>query len=135
MGATAFVAASENMAEEINAVLGGPPDVVFECVGARGQLAQAINLVRARGTVVLLGNCMVPDTIVPAQAMFKQVRIQGSMVYSLAEFEEVADVLAAGRVDPSAMVTETIGYAALPETFEALRRPSFQCKVLIDPRA
>ena len=135
MGATAFVAASESMADEIIAVLGGPPDVVFECVGVPGQLAKAINIVRPRGTVVLLGNCMVPDTIVPAQAMFKQVRIQGSMVYSLAEFEEVADVLASGRVDPSVMVTETIGYAALPETFEALRKPGLQCKVLIDPRA
>jgi (R,R)-butanediol dehydrogenase/meso-butanediol dehydrogenase/diacetyl reductase len=135
MGATAFVTAGEGMAEEITSVLGGPPDVVFECVGVPGQLAQAINLVRARGTVVLLGNCMVPDTIVPAQAMFKQVRIQGSMVYSLAEFEEVADVLSSGRADPTAMVTATVGYAALPETFEALRKPTSHCKVLIDPRA
>lgn len=135
MRATGFVAAGEGMAEEINAVLGGPPDVVFECVGVPGQLAQAINLVRARGTVVLLGNCMVPDTIVPAQAMFKQVRVQGSMVYTLTEFEEVAEVLASGRVDPFAMVTGTVGYADLPETFEALRKPTAHCKVLIDPRA
>lgn len=135
MGATAFVAVSDTMAEEVNTVLGGPPDVVFECVGVPGQLAHAINLVRPRGTVVLLGNCMVPDTIVPAQAMSKQVRIQGSMVYSRTEFEEVADVLDAGRADPRAMITETIGYAALPETFEALRKPTLQCKVLIDPRA
>jgi (R,R)-butanediol dehydrogenase/meso-butanediol dehydrogenase/diacetyl reductase len=57
------------------------------------------------------------------------------MVYSLKEFETVADVLDSGRVDPRVMVTDTIGYAALPETFEALRKPTTQCKVLIDPRA
>jgi 2-desacetyl-2-hydroxyethyl bacteriochlorophyllide A dehydrogenase len=135
MGATAFVTSGESIVADVNTALGGPPDVVFECVGVPGQLAQAIDLVRARGTVVLLGNCMVPDTIFPAQAMFKQVRIQGSMVYSLKEFETVADVLDSGRVDPRAMVTDTIGYAALPETFEALRKPTTQCKVLIDPRA
>ena len=90
-------------------------------------------LVRPRGTVMLLGNCMVPDTIVPALAMTKQVRIQGSMVYSVGEFETVADVLDAGRVDPRAMVTDTIGYAELPETFEALRHPTTQCKVLLKP--
>jgi (R,R)-butanediol dehydrogenase/meso-butanediol dehydrogenase/diacetyl reductase len=133
MGATAFVQASDNLAEQVNAALGGPPDVVFECVGVPGQLMQAASLVRPRGTVVLLGNCMVPDTLVPALAMSKQVRIQGSMVYSLAEFETVADVLDGGHVDPRAMVTDTIGYAQLPETFEALRRPTGQCKVLLRP--
>ena len=66
--------------------------------------------------------------------MFKQVRIQGSMVYTLTEFEEVAEVLASGRVDPFAMVTGTVGYAELPQTFEALRRPTAHCKVLVDPR-
>ena len=135
MGATAFVQSGEKLAEDVSAVLGGPPDVVFECVGVPGQLAQAINLVRARGTVVLLGNCMLPDTLVPAQAMFKQVRIQGSMVYSLKEFETVADVLDSGRVDPRVMITDTIGYSQLPEAFEALRKPTTQCKVMVDPRA
>ena len=135
MGAAAFVTAGEDISAEVDAALGGAPEVVFECVGVPGQLGQAINLVRARGTVVLLGNCMAPDAIVPAQAMFKQVRIQGSMVYSLKEFETVADVLDSGGVDPRVMVTDTIGYAALPEMFEALRKPTTQCKVMIDPRA
>lgn len=135
MGASAFVASGENLGAEVNAALGGAPDVVFECVGMPGQLAQAINLVRPRGTVVLLGNCMVPDTLVPALAMFKQVRIQGSMVYSLKEFETVAGVLDSGRVDPRVMVTHTIGYGQLPQEFEALRRPTTQCKVMVDPRA
>jgi threonine dehydrogenase-like Zn-dependent dehydrogenase len=135
MGASAFVQTSEQLQVDVNAALGGPPDVVFECVGVTGQLAQATHLVRPRGTVVLLGNCMVPDTIVPALAMMKQVRIQGSMVYSVGEFETVADVLNAGRVDPRVMVTDTIGYAELPETFEALRRPTTQCKVLLNPHA
>ena len=133
MGATAFVQSSDQLAIDVNTALGGPPDVVFECVGVPGQLAQAINLVRPRGTVVLLGNCMVPDTVVPALAMMKQVRIQGSMVYNVAEFQTVADVLASGRVEPRTMVTDTVGYAELPEVFEALRRPTSQCKVLVKP--
>ena len=80
MGATAFVQTSDELMTDVNAALGGLPDVVFECIGVPGQLAQAINLVRPRGTVIVLGNCMLPDTIIPSLAMFKQVRIQGSMV-------------------------------------------------------
>jgi len=135
MGATAFVQSSEHLEQDVNAALGGPPDVVFECVGVPGQIAQAVNLVRPRGTVMLLGNCMVPDTFVPAAAMFKQVRLQGSMVYNVAEFATVADVLASGKVEPRAMVTDIVGYDQLPEMFESLRKPTSQCKVVINPRA
>ena len=133
LGADAFVPAGETLQAEVGRVLRGEPDVVFECVGVPGMVAQAVNLVRPRGTVVILGNCMLPDTFYPAQAMFKQVRIQGSMVYSLREFETVAQVLDAGHVEPRTMITDTVGYAKLPEAFEALRRPSRQCKVMIDP--
>ncbi len=135
LGADRFLVAGADQQEQLDTALGGPPDVVFECVGVPGMVAQAINRVRPRGTVVILGNCMLPDTFYPAQAMFKQVCIQGSMVYSLREFETVAEVLDAGHIEPRMMITDTVSYAALPEAFEALRQPTRQCKVMIDPWA
>jgi threonine dehydrogenase-like Zn-dependent dehydrogenase len=135
LGANRFLVSNEDLQAQVGAALGGAPDVVFECAGVPGMVAQAIKLVRPRGTVVILGNCMLPDTFYPAQAMFKQVRIQGSMVYSLREFEIVAQVLDAGHVEPRCMVTDTIGYEALPQAFESLRQPSGQCKVMVDPWA
>lgn len=135
LGADRFLVSGEDLQAQVGAALGGPPDVVFECVGVPGMVAQAINLVRPRGTVVILGNCMLPDTFYPAQAMFKQVRIQGSMVYSLREFETVAQALDAGQVEPRCMVTDTVGHAVLPQVFESLRQPGGQCKVMVDPWA
>jgi (R,R)-butanediol dehydrogenase/meso-butanediol dehydrogenase/diacetyl reductase len=135
MGVDHFLLAGEDLQVRVNAALGGAPEVVFECVGVPGMVAQAVNLVRPRGTVVILGNCMLPDTFYPAQAMFKQVRIQGSMVYSLREFETVAAVLDDGHVEPRSMVTGTVSYAELPQAFEALRRPGTQCKLMLDPWA
>ena len=133
LGADRFVLADENLQQQTNAALGGPPDVVFECTGAIGMIAQAVNLVRPRGTVVILGNCMLADTFYPAQAMFKQVRIQGSMVYSLQEFETVARSFDAGHFEPRKMVTDTVNYAQLPDAFEALRTTRHQCKVMVNP--
>lgn len=133
LGASAFVQSGEGAESALAAALGGAPDVVFECIGQPGLLGQAMQLVRARGTLVILGNCMLPDTVYPTLAMFKQLRIQGSMVYSLREFEAVADVFDAGHVEPRAMVSDTVSYAELPEAFESLRRPVDQCKVMIDP--
>ena len=43
------------------------------------------------------------------------------------------DALAKGRADASPMLTQIIGFGELPAAFEALRKPTDQCKLLIDP--
>jgi (R,R)-butanediol dehydrogenase/meso-butanediol dehydrogenase/diacetyl reductase len=65
--------------------------------------------------------------------MLKELRIQFVVGTSLAQFLKVADVLSAGHVEPRLMVTDTISLEALPQTFEAMRTSSGQCKVLVDP--
>jgi (R,R)-butanediol dehydrogenase/meso-butanediol dehydrogenase/diacetyl reductase len=42
-------------------------------------------------------------------------------------------LLRAERIDPHPMVTDRITLDALPEAFEALRKPSTQCKVIVEP--
>jgi 2-desacetyl-2-hydroxyethyl bacteriochlorophyllide A dehydrogenase len=137
MGADQFVVVSRDgdPALQVEAALGGAPDAVFETAGQTGALAQGVHCVRPRGTVVSLGFCTAPDAIVPAHATWKEVRIQFSMTYSLREFEVVADTLAAGHVEPRAMVTSHIRLADLPCTLEAMREPGPQVKVLVDPWA
>ncbi len=132
MGATAFVSAADNLSAGVCAALGGPPDIVFEAVGKPGLLAKAVDLVRPRGTVVVLGLCTVTDTYNPFQTMLKEVRIHPSMLYDLREFEAAADVLNAGVATPRSMVTETVSLQELPAAFEALRHRTTQCKTLID---
>ena len=73
MGADAYLPSGECLPERVASALGGPPDVVFECAGAPGLIEQAVNLVRPRGTAVIAGGCMEPDSFVPALAMFKEV--------------------------------------------------------------
>ena len=75
VGATAFVSAGEDVVERANAALGGMPDIVFECVGKPGILAQALDHVRPRGSIVLLGLCTTTDSFVPFQRC-----VQGSEI-------------------------------------------------------
>src|ERR1700761_6811163 len=42
MGATSFITADTESVAKVNAALGGPPDIVFECVGRPGIIAQAL---------------------------------------------------------------------------------------------
>jgi len=135
MGADAFVVPDvrEDLAALSADALEGTPDVVFECAGQKNLIAQAIHCVRPQGDVIVLGFCTVPDEFVPAVAVWKEVRIQFAVTYSMQEFEHVANVFDAGHVEPRLMITDRISLDALPDAFEALRSRSTQCKVMVNP--
>jgi (R,R)-butanediol dehydrogenase/meso-butanediol dehydrogenase/diacetyl reductase len=123
----------EGYEDRVIAALGGPPEVIVECAGAGGTLAKAIEMVKPRGTVVVIGLCLHSDTYAPAPALLKEVRIQFAIGTSKLQFGTAAGMLASGAVAAKAMVTQTIGLDALPQEFEALRGASTQCKVLVAP--
>ncbi len=130
MGADEFITVSENQNEDINHALGGAPDIVFECVGAPGLIIQAIEQVRPRGTVVLVGLCTVPEPINPFQLIQKSAVIQPSAFYGVKEFEVAIDTLDAGHVEPHAMITETVDSG---RHASRLRRPAPSHKPVQDP--
>ena len=135
MGATAFIDPSDASPEAVARTLGGPPDVVFECVGKPGLLARCVECVRPRGTVVVLGLCTAMDSLMPFALVAKEVRVQAAALYGMRDFEIAADALAAEAAVPRAMITDTVGLEAMPAAFEALRQRNTQCKVMVNPTA
>ena len=133
MGATAFFSSQENLVEDVREAIGGPPDIVYECVGLPGLIAQSVEHVRVKGTVVVLGLCTLPDTFIPFQAVSKEVCIQTSGFFEFPEFCTSIDVLDAGLAAPHAMITDTVSLDNMPDTFEALRKRTTQCKVMVKP--
>jgi threonine dehydrogenase-like Zn-dependent dehydrogenase len=134
MGADAFVQTGEGEAGRVTAALGGPPDVVFECIGVFGALSQAINFIRPDGIVVSLGACIEPDPIVPGLANFKQARLMFSMCYTLSEFQYAANIFERGQVEPSMMVSAPISLEDVPRAIDALRSGSISAtKIQVDP--
>ncbi|MFN3642868.1 MAG: zinc-binding dehydrogenase [Gemmobacter sp.] len=133
MGATATLAAPENLAAAFAEAAGAPPDVIFECVGAPGLIQICIEASRPRGQIVVVGVLMNPDTIVPISGILKEIDLQFILGYHDEDFAIVLDALASGRIDAAPMVTDVVGLEDLPEAFEALRSPTTQVKVLIRP--
>lgn len=131
VGATGFAISGPGLAAEVQNQTGAPPDIVFECVGKRGLIDFACRLVRAQGTVVGVGLCVGGDEWDPFAALLKEIQIVFAVFFTMSEFEAALEALGPGRFRPQALVTGRIGFAEVPETFEALRRRTTQCKVLI----
>ncbi len=133
MGATAFCVSPDDPIGSVEQMLGTKPDIVFECVGVPGLIAQAVEQVRKRGTICLLGLCTRPDTFNSFAMLSKEVRLITSAFFTRQEYEEALDALDAGAAEPRALVTDTISLADTPARFEALRKRTHECKVLIAP--
>ena len=133
MGADAFVVDPEDPVGSAERGLGGKADVVFECVGIPGLIAQAVEQVRPRGTILLLGLCTRPDTFNSFAMLSKEVRLVTSAFFTVPEYEASLQALADGAVEPRLLITDTISLAETPQVFESLKRRTEQCKVLIAP--
>lgn len=131
MGATDFLCSEGDHVAQVDAMLGGKADIVFECVGAPGLIAQAVEHVRPKGEVLVQGLCTRPDSFIPFRAIMKEVRIQFSNFFRIAEYQASLDMLCSGAAEPRLMITDTITLDDLPDTFEALRKRTHQCKVQI----
>jgi (R,R)-butanediol dehydrogenase/meso-butanediol dehydrogenase/diacetyl reductase len=133
MGADVFVVDPADPVGSAELALGGKADIVFECVGVPGLIAQAVEQVRPRGTILLLGLCTRPDTFNSFAMLSKEVRLVTSAFFTVPEYRASLDALAEGAIEPRLLVTDTISLAETPDVFESLKRRTSQCKVLIAP--
>jgi threonine dehydrogenase-like Zn-dependent dehydrogenase len=111
---------------------GRNPELIFECIGIKGTLDQAIGMVAPRGQIVVVGVCMEPDQIQPVQCIFKEVSVNFVLGYDPCDFDETISALASGTIKPQAMVTDIISVNQVPEMFQALRRPGNRAKVMVE---
>ncbi len=116
-------------AQEVSA---GGLSVVFECVGVKGLISNAMMMAPLRTQIVVLGVCMDMDEIFPVTGVVKELAVEFVLGYSAGEFRETLDALATRRIDPTAMVTDVVGVERVGEMFAALATPNTQCKVLIE---
>ncbi len=133
MGADAFVVDPADPVGSTERALGGKADIVFECVGLPGLIAQAVDQVRPRGTILLLGLCTRPDTFNSFAMLSKEVRLVTSAFFTVQEYEAALAALEQGALAPRLMVTGIIQLADVPTVYEALKKRTEECKVMIAP--
>jgi threonine dehydrogenase-like Zn-dependent dehydrogenase len=108
--------------------------VVFECVGVPGVIDEIVASAPLFSRVVVVGVCMGADRIRPAIAINKEIDLRFVLGYTPPEFRETLHMLADGKVDPTPLLTGTVGLDGVAGAFDALGDPESHAKILIDPQ-
>jgi threonine dehydrogenase-like Zn-dependent dehydrogenase len=115
--------------------LGGKPKhpVIFECVGMPGVIESVLDGAPLFSRIVVAGVCVGVDQITPAMAINKEIDLRFVFGYTPLEFHDTLRMLADGKVDPTPLITGTVGLDGVDAAFSALGNPDAHAKILIDP--
>jgi len=136
MGATATVDAAlhpREISRQVTAISGNLPETIFECVGLPNMIQQCIKIAGPLSEIVSLGVCDRADTFTPFLGTMKELTLKFAVAYLKEDFQRTLEMMEKGRLDPTPMITEKIGFDRLGQTFEDLKTAKDQCKVLVSP--
>jgi threonine dehydrogenase-like Zn-dependent dehydrogenase len=131
-GATDSVDPAKALMPQVEAIAGKGPDIIFECVGAPGLINETMMMAPRNCKIVVAGVCQQMDMILPLMGIVKELTLQFVLGYRPADFDYVIDMIAKDRVDVEHMITDVVDLNGLPAAFEALRKPTHQCKVMLE---
>lgn len=97
-----------------------PFQFAFECSGAQASVAVGVKALRHRGVLTVNGFSRQPPAFDAADLLFKEIQIRGSFIY-LGEFAGAIDLLAAGRVQPTGLVSGIVPVAGALTAFNQMR--------------
>lgn len=109
-------------------------DIVFEAVGRKETVSDAIDCTRKGGTVTLIGNIS-PEVTLPLQKVVsRQLRLQGSCASS-GEFPQAIELVAQGKIKIKPLISAVAPLEEGPRWFERLHagEPNLM-KVVLTPK-
>lgn len=126
------LASTQDLELGVRSMLGGPADVVFDCVSSERSLAQAIGLLRRAGTLLIVG---VPPRPVPINLPFIQdweLRVQGCAAYTDDDMISAIEIAVAGGVPVAELVSGSYGLQDVAIAFAAAGADT-SGKVMVTP--
>ena len=123
-------------AEQLRAqTRGRGPDAVLECVGHETPFAQAIQSVRAGGTVSSVGVYVESSIGFPArEAFFKDLTLRMGICNARNFITPLMSLIQAGRLAPTRIITHTLPLADAPKGYAIFdRKEDRAIKVMLKP--
>ena len=123
-------------AEQLRALTGGRgPDVVLECVGHETPFTQAIQAVRAGGTVASVGVYVEPSLGFPArEAFFKDLTLKMGICNARNYIAPLLPLVRVGKLKPSRIISHTMALTDAPKGYAIFdRKEDRAVKVMLRP--
>jgi 2-desacetyl-2-hydroxyethyl bacteriochlorophyllide A dehydrogenase len=99
---------------------GAGADAVFEVSGSAAAVQAATDLVKVRGTLVVVAIHPQPRPLDLHRVFWRELRILGARVYQRRDFERAAELVAEGTIPTDKLVTSTVPLAEIQSAFEVL---------------
>ena len=109
------------------------PMMMFEAVGARGLINQAMREAPRDAKIVVVGLCMQTDSFEPTYGVLKELTLQFVVTYTPGEFRDAMHLIADGIVDVGPMITGRVGLNDIAGAFASLAKPEEHTKILVKP--
>jgi 2-desacetyl-2-hydroxyethyl bacteriochlorophyllide A dehydrogenase len=111
---------------------GAGVDVVFEVSGSQPGLTLAIETLRPRGRLVVVGIHSEPRSVDLKAIFWKELEIYGARVYRRTDYEAAVNLIAGGHIPVDALVSRIVPLTDASEAFAELAQGGEVMKVLID---
>ena len=120
--------------EAWRAIDGVRPLVIFEAVGVRGMIEEAMRMAPRGARILVVGACMQQDTIHPMLGIGRKLNLQFVLGYDPMEFASALQAIAEGEIDLAPWLTGTVTVDGVPQAFIDLANPDIHAKILVVPR-
>jgi threonine dehydrogenase-like Zn-dependent dehydrogenase len=131
-GAVPVDAATADVAGQVTDALGGPADVVFDCVAAEATARQGVAMLRGSGQLMVVGVPAEDFALPMPLVQDRELTVQGCANYTAEDFEQAIHVAAAAGFDPTEFVSAVYPLERAAEAFAAAARTA-SGKVLVRP--
>lgn len=129
---TAIDANTPDLAVVVRKGLGESADVVFDCVSTQSTVDTAVTLAAKGGTVVTVGVPVGRVSVDLPLIQDAQIRLQGSITYTAADYRTAIEILASGAIDADSLVSFEGSLEAIEDSVAAARG-GHHVKVVVHP--
>ncbi|MGW6132255.1 zinc-dependent alcohol dehydrogenase [Cellulomonas sp. NPDC055163] len=126
------LASAPDVDAQVTDILGGPADVVFDCVANERSLAQGVGLLRRAGTLLIVGVPPRTGAVNLPVVQDWELRIQGCAAYTEDDVRTAIGIAASGGLPVREIISLTYPLDALATAFSHAAADS-SGKVLIHP--
>jgi threonine dehydrogenase-like Zn-dependent dehydrogenase len=109
------------------------PLVIFEAVGVRGMIEEAMRMAPRGARILVVGACMQQDTIYPMLGIGRELNLQFVLGYDPMEFASALQAIAEGEIDLAPWLTGSVTVDGVPQAFIDLANPDTHAKILVVP--